>query len=1422
MINAKDYIKLNRKFVEISEIDVEQTDVERRIAWGQLSPPGWSNILAEHRVVILSSAGSGKTREIYEQCRRLKEDGKYAFFIRLEYLASEWDDIIFEEDFGDIGSLSEAVTNREEIWIFLDSIDEARLRGPEAFEKALKRLAPHIRNNLQNTHIILTSRIGAWRPENDLERVRRLFPYTDSNEKSRSHHIKFFTLHRLTSEQISLFIKARNVPNFESLSSAIVGSDLEALVRRPKDLEDIIAFWEEEGCLGTRREIIDKSIKRKLVESDQDRAESDPLTPNKALSGSKKLAASVVLTHQAKILVSNSVVSGEGFSIQSVLEDWETPECSALLARPIFEPEVYGFVRFDHRDSKEYLAAQWCYDLIQNGQSRMRVEKLFFKNQYGIDVVVPSMRPILPWLAIFDQKIRTRVLENWPEILLEGGDPASLPTSAREALLQKYCARYAVDRGERLSFDFNSLQRLVSPELSSVIRTLYKRYVGHDDIKRLLLKSIEIGRLSDLADIAITAAKQPEQSPYTRLAAMRAVTTVCDHTQIASVCDAVCKDTNPKGRRELSNIIEVFGPEYLSSRTLMSLIANIKLEERYSIDSLNQAMQSYVKTCASNEAEHVICEVASLIQEEPFIEKRFFEISKRYAWMLEFAIPACERLVEEKHPAALDVTALCVMSLASRARDYNIVHAKTSLSELIPQWRELNSKLFWSDVKEARKLRAEEKSDRLTNWWQARAFSNLWAFEKDSLEEIMGWIQTKELQDDKLVALTLAFKIYIDMDRPPKLRRRLWKLVEGNKELSATLKRLLNPPQLSDAEKSYRRSELQWKKRQKKREEKDAEFHAQWREALPNHIDQIRELTVPPEDHYWTSQQYLFNRMRDLDKDRDDWVKYNWADLIPEVGQDVAEAMRDGLMKIWRRFNPTLVSEAGEKSNSTPDLEIMGLSGLEIEYRESENWPCSLSESDTKRAARYLFSSLNGFPRWFEQFEKTFPEITRTVFLQEIEWDLFENPNEKPSHYVLSDIAWHAPWFGDYIAPDLLNFLQRREPQHANTLSHALTLILKCEAITDEEVADLCVKKLSDVQMLERYHHLWYAAWVSVDPTPAIAKLSDVLATLEDDQAVNMAIDFINALYGSRHECGISVRENYKTASHLKDIYFLMHKYIRREDDIDRMNSGCYTPTSRDNAQDARNNIYKDICDIPGKEAFDSLSTIAREATPGHVQSWMFTHVIARAQADADDPLSILETNQFAEELECTPSTPRKLFDVAVNRLNDLKYDFEDGDFSTAEVVRKTNDEEELRNYLAARLIKSANGRYSISQEDEMPNQQRTDIRFVHSSITGMVPVELKIADKGWSGTALFDKLRDQLVGDYLRDKNSENGIYLLVYRGEKQKWQHPKTKSLLSFEKMVSALQEYAGEIISTNSGISNIEVIGIDLKKRMEIYQN
>lgn len=1418
------YIELNRRFLRLSEEEVSSDEFEIGLALGLSQGRSWEHLLEEYRVVLLASAGTGKTEEIRHQCEQLRKQGAPAFFVRLEHLTDDWK-IAF--DAGTHDELATAIAEDKEFWLFLDSVDEARLANAKDFERAIRHVGSKIGNALQRGHIFITSRVGAWRAKSDAELIARHLPYkppknpedeqsnADQNYGPSGSIVNYYTLRDLSSEQIMVLSGGLGMTNANEFVLEIERNDVTGLASTPRDVEELVAFWKQHDRLGGRFELVDNGARRKLVETDPDRAKDDPLTAEKAWDGAMRLAAAVALTRQTRILLPDADTAVEGLRISDILTGWTTAECAALLARPIFEPETYGFVRFHLRDTMEYLAATWFEGRLVNGASRQSVEGLFFTNQYGIDVVIPRLRSVLPWLAILDERMQKRLVEKWPEVLFEGGDPSRLPKPVRKQLLENICSRYAENQTARISVDLSSLQRLARPDVSETIRGLDTQFGHVPEIKRFILRAIEVAPMRDCVDIALASALDASGDRYTWLAGCRALVSTARPEDIQAVSDTIVSGGSLTERTLVSDFVQIFGPKYISARDLVALLENIEAPNEHHYDGLNNALRDYLLNCSQKVVAEVVKAVALLLTLEPFVERRHFEVSQRNAWMLNFICVACERLVERRDPTALETYTLVTISMISLSRHYEIRDEKTKLRELVPAWKELNYALFWFDVADCRRFFERTKGERLVDWWRARIFRDYWAFEVSDFETVVEWIEKRDFIDDKLVALTLAFQLYVDASRPAKWRKPLKDAVAGVRELEGRLKKLFHPPSPTEQQKSWKRSEAQYERRRRERAARIEANNAKWKEILPSMLDKISNRERAPEGKYWVAQQYLFERMQEFGKDRDKWAYWNWRDLIPDHGEEVATAMRDGLMAEWRNFIPEIASEVEALGNSTPRSEVMGLSGLEIESREFHDWPEFLSEKEARHAARYLFSELNGFPTWIEKLNDCFPSIFQDALLREVKWDLFDNPSGDNPHYVLSDIVWHAPWLKDQIAPSLLQLIADREPVHSSNLVHAISLLMGAETVSDDQVSGISSAKVGCTTAADRVP-IWYAAWVSVDPTHAIPSLREFLAQLEREDATNAAILFINALYGSRSERGIGGRYGHKKPEYLKDLYLLMHEYISRDEDIERAGGGVYTPTARDDAQDARNRVFSDLLDLPGKDAFDALMEIARRFQNGDAEVWMRTHAVKRAELDAEgEPWDSPTFVEFADTMECRPKTHRQLYDLACFRLQDLKASLEDGDTSTAEVVIKTHEETVLRNYFADWLLQRSNNNYSVPQEEELPDAKRTDIRVHGAGILGPVPIELKIADK-WTGSQLFERFENQLCGDYLRDADSSNGVFFLVYRGEKKTWQHPTDRRKLKFEELIDVLQEHAAVLVERLSNVANLKVIGIDLTKR------
>lgn len=141
----------------------------------------------------------------------------------------------------------------------------------------------------------------------------------------------------------------------------------------------------------------------------------------------------------------------------------------------MFDPATYGRVRFHHRSVQEYLAACRLRALRDTGMSTKALFRLLFAEQYGIRVVIPSMRPVAAWLALWDERVRRELVSREPETLLSMGDPEALPIPARAQLLRAFPQAYGHGgwRGLRIPLDDvrRTGSRISCEVLQSTMRT---------------------------------------------------------------------------------------------------------------------------------------------------------------------------------------------------------------------------------------------------------------------------------------------------------------------------------------------------------------------------------------------------------------------------------------------------------------------------------------------------------------------------------------------------------------------------------------------------------------------------------------------------------------------------------------------------------------------------------------------------------------------------------------------------------------------------------------------------------------------------------------------------------------------------------------------------------------------------------------
>ena len=507
-MKTNDPVPLVRRFspVAASPSDSDQRQIQGLFGF-RSRPATWEVLDKRYRSVVLAEAGAGKTFEMLGRAAYVEHQGHHAFFIRIEDIR---DDFQYSFDVGSAEAFEQWRRSQDDAWFYLDSVDEARLENPRAFERAIRRFSREIRKAQHRAHVCISSRPYAWRARSDYLMVNRHLPLPkqhsgaagedlETTDASEPHNgLEIFVLEPLDEEEIRLFAEHRSVPDVDRLIDDLERTNLMDLAERPFDLEAILDKWTSDEALGSRSEMLHHNVEMRLKDShNPERARRQPLNLEQALAGSRRLAAAVVLTGESGIQVPDSTQARGGVDAEAVLREWDPKGVHALLERGIFNDVIYGAVRFRHREVREYLAAGWFSELLRKGRSRHAIESLFFREQYGHKFISPRLRVVLPWLMLDDGGIRDRILKVHPEIALEGGDPVRLPLPIRKKILSDVVEGLVQDRGDGLVGDNSGLARIAHPDLADHTLALIDQYPDNDDALFFLGRLVWQGAMSD-------------------------------------------------------------------------------------------------------------------------------------------------------------------------------------------------------------------------------------------------------------------------------------------------------------------------------------------------------------------------------------------------------------------------------------------------------------------------------------------------------------------------------------------------------------------------------------------------------------------------------------------------------------------------------------------------------------------------------------------------------------------------------------------------------------------------------------------------------------------------------------------------------------------------------------------------------------
>ncbi len=1409
-MNQFEYIDLSRTFLPISKdidsstdiVDIEESDSQ---------PSGfernWTELLEERRVVILSEAGAGKTEEVRNIAHKLELQGRFSFFLRLEYLAEN--DFFFEV--GDKDRFDEWMGGYEKGWFFLDSVDEARLSSPKSFAKAVRYISLGISTALQRAHIFITSRVSSWRFRTDYLLFKNSLPYYSPSDSERKKivDISIYKLSDLSDEQVKNFAAAQGLGDLVQFLQAIKSSGIRGLVARPADLLDVIAYWQDRRSIGSRLSHFEYNIRRRLNEWKQDFRDSNPADYESLIYGSKKLAVALTLLQKQTICIPDGDTSSNGIDSRLILTEWNDQEINNLLTRPIFDEAIYGTVRFHHRAIREYLAAKWFYDSLLDGAPRRYILNLFIREHYGEKVIVPTTRHLLPWLAIWDDQIRGEILDIDPELILEGGDPSSLSKEVRLKLLEILLEKVNQRLSQIAFTNPAGLSSLVSSEMADDLNRLFIQYKESSSIASLLLDVIWMRNVKKASSLAKEVAEDPTVENYTLKSAIRAVGQVGSDSDRRDVLNAFIETKVEIDRGVFSELVKLLRPSKDGVAWLLGVLPRIGDGDHYSSHTLKYTFLGFIKELELSHLMDLVEGLIPILSSEPLIEHDSLTVCQRFEWLLEMASAAVQKLIENKHPASLRSSCCFVLIQVPIYEYYERNPIPNNFLNLIQGWQSLKRNLFWECVAYERK---QNPDSQITYYPVDYLQFRYCQFTNDDFELILDDIENQPLPENQLIALDVAIYLYDQNERPKNWKQKLEKLVKGEEMLQRRLNGYFAPQVFSKEQRKLLNANKRAVVKREKEEKRAKEEELKSRQFLRENYNLIRDSGLD-KGIISNQQHYLYDFIANKDTENlPNWIPGSWKYLIEDFGEEVALAYRDHVISFWRNYTPTyVINKRGEKS--LPLGVFYGLSGLNTEFEEFLGLATRLSDEELELALRYALFSYGGFPAWFREIYRVNSELTVRFLTSTILSEAISEPNWATGS-IIQKVFRECEWLWPDLAQAIFDFLEKNECIDESA-DYLLKIVEGGASISDERLANLAETRYRMSSTIN-LRAIWIASWIGTNPSVAINKLKTDLELFDDKKlATDFAMNVVLNIIGIKHPHG-GVRTRYKEPQFLAELIKIMYSYIKKEDDYERGNRGFFTYTLRDEAQQARDQLLPLLKETPGKATYTALRELSVIHPDISIRPYLLQYARKRATLDAAlQSFTGKDVLEFMTKSISTPSNHRELYELIKLKLIDLKHDLENGDTSVYRILQNLgNNEKLIRNWVGNELRSNAIGKYSLAQEDELSDDKRPDLRIFGNSFDGPVPLEVKLANN-WSGSVLLERLENQLCGDYLRDERSQCGIYLLISQKDKT-YKLPRISTNFTFSELVEYLDKYGKEISCNYSDIEDITVVGIDLTKR------
>jgi len=275
----------------------------------------------------------------------------------------------------------------------------------------------------------------------------------------------------------------------------------------------------------------------------------------------------------------------------------------------------------------------------------------------------------------------------------------------------------------------------------------------------------------------------------------------------------------------------------------------------------------------------------------------------------------------------------------------------------------------------------------------------------------------------------------------------------------------------------------------------------------------------------------------------------------------------------------------------------------------------------------------------------------------------------------------------------------------------------------------------------------------------------------------------------------------------------LAYRHVRVEDDI--IHEGTYSPGPRDWAQIGRDALIGALLDSNGAEAWAIKLEMVKDPLFAHFRDRLALLAREKAAEEADGGvLTESEVETLDRYGEAPPATRDDMFAVLVDRLDDLD-DLLLQDVSPRTAWAAIKDEKVMRQQISLQLRNAATQIYTVDQEAVTADEKETDIRLRVALSGQQGTIELKIGEN-WSGRALRDTIKNQLVAKYMAAESCRSGCLLVTVASDRS-WEHPDTGEMLDINGLRAMLNAEAAKVVDELGGYVRVAAKVLDLRPRL-----